>query len=299
MIENDSTLAFEEHREFLTKLASRIAGNWSDAEDLVNQAFVRWQNVDFRTVTNPRAFLATTVSRLALNHKASSRVRREVVMEPEVVNRLRETSGENFSSFTDALTNAFEIVLSRLSPVERAVFLLREVFQFEYAEVSEFVGETEANCRQILKRARDKISLREARFPVRSDVCELAIERFLNASRNGTIDELMDTVAPEVLLIRDPGDIGLPNPPSLSGKRALLDHVQSYFQRRPTVRWSCCQIGEGYQIAFLSDALERPVSALICQVDDQSIKRVDHITCPSRLGILLSVVGGGGAKRED
>lgn len=290
MIENDSAVAFEEHRPFLTKLACRITGNWSDAEDLVNQAFLRWQKVDLRSVRNARALLATIVGRLALNHKASAKVRREVVLEPNGINRLQEAASEEISSFTDALTNAIEIVLSRLSPMERAVFLLREVFQFEYAELSDLLGESEANCRQLLKRARDRINLRESRFKIRRDVCELAIERFLKASRDGNIDDLMEAVAPEVLLARDPEDVGFPKPPLGLGKEPLFDHVGAYLRRHRNVTWSCCQIGE-YQIAILVNSIEKPLCAFICEVEDGIIKQVDHITCPTRFGMLLNLIG--------
>ncbi len=286
------TATFEEHRPFLTKLASRIIGDWSDAEDLVNHAFVRWQKIDLDEVTNARALLATIVSRLALNQKSSARMRHEVVIEPVIINRLKEATAENIDSLSDALSDAVEIVLSRLSPVERAVFLLREVFQFEYTELSELLNETEANCRQILKRARDKINAREPRFRPKSDVCELALERFLNASRSGNIEELMDVVAPEIVLVRDAGDIGLPQPAALHGHEPLLDHVHSYLQRHPGATWSCRQMGQGYQIALLTEPSQTPLCAFICAIDPAKIRRVDHITCPTRLGLLLNLVGG-------
>lgn len=122
---------FEEHRFFLTKLAARITGNWSDAEELVSHAFLRWNGVDQPAVENARAFLATTVTRLAINHKGSARVRREFSVEPENIRRLTDSPGEEVDGLADALGNAIEAVLSKLAPVERAVFLLREVFQIE------------------------------------------------------------------------------------------------------------------------------------------------------------------------
>jgi RNA polymerase sigma-70 factor (ECF subfamily) len=282
---------FEEHRPFLMRLASRITGNWSDAQELLTHAFLRWNETRIEEVENPKAFLATIVTRLAINHQRSARVRYEVAVEPEGVSRLSERAPENVGGLADALANALEIVLSRLSPLERAVFLLREVFQMDYAEVSGLLDESEANCRQILKRSRDKINSPQPRFAIAEHVCELALERFLTASRDGKLDDLMDLVAPGVVLIRDAGDIGLPSPAPLHGAEALAEHVRKYFARHAAATWSCVRIGEGYQLATLFGAAQQPLSAFICAIDRQQLVRVDHITCPTRLSMLLKLVG--------
>jgi RNA polymerase sigma-70 factor, ECF subfamily len=287
-----AALLFEEHRPFLTKLACRIAGNWSDAEELVAHAFLRWKEVDHAGVANAKAFLATTITRLAINHKRSARVRLELLVEPEGVGQIKDESAEEVGGLADALSNAFEIVLSKLSPIERVVFLLREVFQMEYGEISGLLDESEANCRQILKRSREKIASPKNRFPINETFCELAIERFLRASRDGKLDELMEFVAPGVVLMRDPGDIGLPSPPPLHGIDAVTGHFQSYIERRGASSWECFRIGENYQIATLRGEATVPISAVICVVDDnRQFTQVDHITCPTRLSMLLKLFG--------
>jgi RNA polymerase sigma-70 factor (ECF subfamily) len=283
---------FEEHRLFLTKLASRITANWSDAEEMVAQALLRWNTVSTERIENPRAFLATVVTRLALNHKSSARSRSEIVVEPENIAGLEGAAEDNVGGLADALTDAFEIVLSRLSPLERAVFLLREAFQMEYAEISDLLDEKEANCRQILRRSRDKLQSPEPRFRTNDAECELALERFLEASRCGKVEDFMDLVAPGVVLLRDPGDIGLPCPAPLHGLRAAMDHVVSYFRRKLPASWSCFRVGEKYELASLRDKNQKLLSALISTLDEnRQLIQIDHITCPTRLSMLLKLVG--------
>ena len=227
------------------------------------------------------------VSRLALSYLGSARSRREVLLEPERLSALHDLNSESPEDFTDALASAFEIVLSRLSPSERAVFLLREVFQFEYDEVAKLLGLNESNCRQMLSRARDKIALREPRFPVAPETRERVLEQFLVATRTGDFEQLLETVSPEVVLMRDAGDIGLPQPDALQGQSALIEHVRSFWNRFPAAIISASSIGRGYEIATLRFTGSQPFSAIISSLNDNKIKQVDHITCPTRLKVLL------------
>jgi RNA polymerase sigma-70 factor, ECF subfamily len=283
---------FQEHRLFLTKLAARITSNWSEAEEMVAQAFVRWQDANVEEIENPKAFLATIVTRLALSFKSSARARSEVTVEPHKVAELRDGTSDEVTNLADALTDAFEIVLSRLSPVERAVFLLREAFQMEYAEIGSLLEESEANCRQILKRSRDKLHSPEPRFRTSDADCELALEHFLVASRDGNLEQFMNVVAPGVTLTRDAGDIGLPAPPALNGAAAIIEHLRDYFTRRQGLVFSCFQIGETYQLATLRDEAGQPVSAFISSsAANQKLSKVEQIICPKRLSMLLKLVG--------
>jgi RNA polymerase sigma-70 factor, ECF subfamily len=280
---------FENHRPLLTALAARIVGDWSEAEDLVNEAFLRWNKLDSRDVANPRALLATIVSRLAINHRTSARSRREVTVDPWLLRGIDEPATGETGEMTDALSNAFEIVLSRLSPAERAVFLLREIFQFEYAEVAGLLDESEANCRQILKRARDKIALPEPRFSVSPERCELALEHFLSASRTGNLNDFMAVLAPEVVLARDPEDVGFPLPPPVHGVDALFAHMRAFWEKFRAVTWSCSAIGRGYQVATIHSG-EQIVGAFICAAHEGAITNVNHVSCPTRLSAFLQLV---------
>jgi RNA polymerase sigma-70 factor (ECF subfamily) len=283
---------FEEHRPFLTKLASRITANWSDAEEMVAQAFLRWQNTESEKIENPRAFLATIVTRLALSFKSSARKRLEVAVEPQKVVELGDTSGGDVAGLADALAGAFEIVLSRLSPTERAVFLLREAFQMEYGEIAVLLDESEANCRQILKRSREKLHSPEPRFRASDADCELALERFLAASRDGRLEDLMNLIAPGVVLTRDAGDIGLPQPPALTGLESVINHLRDYFSRHRGLNWSCFRVGDNYELATLRNGAGEAVTAFISSGRvDQKLSQIEQIICPKRLSILLKLVG--------
>ena len=287
---NDINLdILDAHRAFLTSLAHRITRNWADAEDLVSQAAVRAQKLDFSEIENPKAYLATMVTNIAINHVNSARVRREIAIAPDDISRINEAT-EAEHDLADALSNALDLVLSRLSPTERTVFLLREVFQFEYREIAELLEESEANCRQMLKRAREKLAIREARFRVETRQRELALERFLAASRDGNLDELIATVAPGVVLSRDPSDAGMPQPPPILSREAVLDHMQDYLARHRGMTWSCYRISDRYEIAMLRDH-NGVGAAIICSANDGVIERLDQITCPQRFCTLTNLFG--------
>jgi RNA polymerase sigma-70 factor, ECF subfamily len=286
--------AFEllnEHRAFLTALAHRITGNWADAEDLVSQASFRAEKLDFSAVHNPRAFLATMVTNIAINHVNSARVRREVVVAPENLAPMSELDFES-EDLSDALRQALDVLLSRLSPTERAVFLLREAFQFEYGEIADLLDGSEANCRQLLRRAREKLSLREPRFHVETEQRELALERFLAASHNGNVDELIAAVAPGVVLVRDPSDVGLPQPPPIITRDSVLKHIRACINTERGDTWSCYRVSDRYEIAMLRRRNGRNV-ALIAALQTGAIQRFDQITCPKRVHTLMHLFGLG------
>ncbi|HUS36216.1 MAG TPA: sigma-70 family RNA polymerase sigma factor [Verrucomicrobiae bacterium] len=281
-----------EHRAFLTALAHRITGNWADAEDLVSQASHRAEKLDFSAVQNPRAFLATMVTNIAINHVNSARVRREVVLAPEQISPMQEITDHSSEDLSDALRNALDLVLSRLSPTERTVFLLREVFQFDYDEIADLLTENEANCRQLLRRAREKLSLREPRFHVQTEQRELALERLLAASRDGNVDELIAAVAPGVVLVRDPSDIGLPQPPPITTRESVLEHIRACINTQRGDTWTCYRVSDRYEIAMLQRPNRRNV-ALIAALENGAIQHFDQISCPKRLHTLKRLFGLG------
>src|SRR5579863_2631881 len=155
-------------RPLMFSIAYRMTGRVSEAEDLVQEAFVRLEKArqDGVAVESPRAYLATVTTRLAIDHMRSARVRRETYVgtwlpEP-IVTDLHE-SPEQMAELSDSLSMAFLVLLESLSPVERAVFLLREVFEYSYEEIAQIVDKSEANCRQIFARARKHIGADRAR----------------------------------------------------------------------------------------------------------------------------------------
>ncbi len=190
--------AFTEHRPLLLSIAYRMLGTVADAEDIVQDAFVKWQQTP-TPVESPRAFLVTIVSRLCINHLKSARVRREEYVGSWLPEPVLTDSPD------DSLSMAFLLVLERLGPVERAVFLLREVFDYEYAEIARIVDHSEAACRQILHRAKQHIKLARPRFETSSVHREDLLQRFRDAVRHGDVDGLVSLLCDDVVLYADSG----------------------------------------------------------------------------------------------
>ena len=156
-------------RPLMFSIAYRMTGSVAEAEDLVQEAFFRMGRARQGgvVVESPKAYLTTTTTRLAINHLRSARVRRESYVGtwlPEPVVTDLHDSPEQMAELSDSLSMAFLLLLESLSPVERAVFLLREVFDYPYEEIAQVVDKSEANCRQIFARARQHIGAQQARY---------------------------------------------------------------------------------------------------------------------------------------
>src|SRR5437667_3307977 len=148
--------AFNQYRALLFSIAYQMVGSVSDAEDLLQDAFIRWQQAGDSDIRSPKAFLITIVSRLCINHLQSARVQREEYVgqwlpEPLATDPASDPAGILHAD--ESISMAFLVMLERLTPVERAVFLLREVFDYTHADIATALGLSEANCRQILRRA--------------------------------------------------------------------------------------------------------------------------------------------------
>jgi RNA polymerase sigma-70 factor (ECF subfamily) len=204
----ERTNDFEPHRAHLFGVAYRMLGSVADAEDVVQEAWLRWQRSANDVIRSPRAWLTTTVTRLCLNHLDSARVRREQYVGawlPEPLVAPMVTDPRENELLVDSLSVAFLIVLESLTPTERAVFLLREVFGYEFSEIALAVEKSEENCRQILVRARQQVEARRPRFDAPSETREQAVERFLEAMHTGKLEGLLAVLAPDVKLVADGG----------------------------------------------------------------------------------------------
>src|SRR5258708_27475123 len=148
---------FDQYRSLLFSIAYRMLGSVADAEDMLQETFIRWQQSAEESVRSPRAFLVTIISRLCINYLQSARAQREEYVgqwlpEPIVTDPGSDPFG--IIKVDESLSMAFLVLLERLTPIERAVFLLREVFEYEYAEIAAVLGQSATNCRQVLRRAR-------------------------------------------------------------------------------------------------------------------------------------------------
>ena len=199
---------FARHRSLLFTVAYEMLGSASDAEDVVQETWLRWADVDHAAVRDPRAYLVRIVTRQALNRlRTLARRREDYVGEwlPEPLLTSPDVGAD--VELAESLSIAMLTVLETLGPVERAVFVLREVFETPYDEVAEAVGKSATAVRQIAHRARDHVAARRPRVPVSTTEQQEAVERFLAAIRDGDMQGLLDVLAPDVVLVADGGGL--------------------------------------------------------------------------------------------
>jgi RNA polymerase sigma-70 factor (TIGR02957 family) len=197
---------FTQYQPLMFSIAYRMTGSVSDAEDIVQEAFLRAARTT-HTMDNPKAYLATVTTRLAIDQLRSARVRRESYVGTWLPEPLLTQSDDpaELAETSDSLSMAFLVLLESLSPPERAVFLLREVFGYGYPEIAEVTGKTEAACRQIFARARRRIDEGRPRFETSRAEGEELTGLFLAAARGGDMNSLIQKLAPDVLFYGDNG----------------------------------------------------------------------------------------------
>jgi RNA polymerase sigma-70 factor, ECF subfamily len=198
--------AFARHRRLLFTVAYEMLGSAADAEDVVQETWLRWAGVDHAVVRDPRAYLVRIVTRQALNRLRSvARRREDYVGEwlPEPLVTSPDVAAD--VELAESVSIAMLTVLETLGPAERAVFVLREVFDTPYDEIAEAVGKSSAAVRQIAHRARDHVAARRPRLSVSTTEQQEAVDRFLAAIRHGDLQGLLDVLAPDVVAVADGG----------------------------------------------------------------------------------------------
>lgn len=199
---------FDRHRPLLFSIAYRMLGSVMDAEDVVQEAFVRWREAPEGEVRSPKAYLSAVVTRLCIDHLRSARVKREEYVgpwlpEPLLTEQVTDLGGA--LALEESLSMAFLVLLESLTPTERAVFLMREVFGYDYEEIARVVGKSEANCRQISRRARQSVVARRPRFESSPEQEERLMGSFLQASLSGDMEGLLALLSEDVTLYSDGG----------------------------------------------------------------------------------------------
>ncbi|WP_369916406.1 RNA polymerase sigma-70 factor [Xanthomonas sp. NCPPB 3005] len=180
--------AFESQRPRLFGLAYRLLGSRSDAEDVLQDAWLRWQSSDRTAIRDPEAWLVTTTTRLGLDRlraARSARVHYTGPWLPEPLEIAEDTDPAERHARTEQVSVAFLALLERLGPEERAAFLLKEAFDYDYAQIGQLLGHAEANCRQLVHRARERLKAGRPRFAVTPQRHRQLLERFMHASQQG------------------------------------------------------------------------------------------------------------------
>ena len=218
--DSPSLTLFEEQRSLLFGIAYRMLGSVSEAEDMVQETFLRWQRQPIAEIRSAKAWLTSAITRLCIDHLRSARVRREEyvgVWLPEPLIDHSPHAHRADARLADSLSTAFLVVLETLSPAERAVFLLREVFEYDYEEIARITERSEASCRQMLRRAREHVTAGKSRFAANAGRHEELATKFLETCRVGDTAGLLSMLREDVVLYSDGGGKVVAAPRPITG----------------------------------------------------------------------------------
>lgn len=216
MTADEAADVFEGHRGYLTAVAYRMLGSLADAEDAVQETYLRFARTDLDEIREPRGWLTTAISRICLDHLGSARARREQYVGPwlpeplvgsDVGLGMARLTPEDRLTLDESVSMAMLVVLESLSPAERTAFVLHDVLSLSYEEVADTVGRSEAACRQLISRARRHIREKAPRFTVDARRQSAVVGAFLTACAEGSVDTLVEVLAPEVVLRSDGGGL--------------------------------------------------------------------------------------------
>jgi RNA polymerase sigma-70 factor (TIGR02957 family) len=277
---------FVTHRGLLFTVAYEMLGSAADAEDVVQETWLRWADVDQAKVRDPRAYLVRIVTRQALNRlRTVSRQREDYVGEwlPEPLLTSPDVAAD--AELAENVSIAMLTILETLGPTERAVFVLHEVFETPYDEIAEVVGKTPAAVRQIAHRAREHVAVRRPRMQVDRAEQEATLQKFMAAVTSGDVQGLVEVLAPDVVLIADGGGlVPAARKPLIGAQRvvAVLARVADLSDLVATTAWFNGMPGARFNVAGDDTA----VSLVI---ENDLIARIYAIRNPNKLGRLEEV----------
>ena len=281
---------YTELRPLMFSIAYRMLGSASEAEDIVQEAFLRFhrETTQGTQVDSPKSYLSAITTRLSIDHLRSARVRRERYVGtwlPEPVVTDTESDAERHAETADTLSMGFLVLLENLTPVERAVFLLREVFAYDYDEIATVVDKSEDNCRQIAVRARRQVQEGKPRFEASRERREELARRFFEAAGNGDQEGLLGLLAADVVAYADGGGKAVAFPKPVHGRdrvaRLLLGGTANG-ERAGVVGMRSTEIN-GQPGALFLDAQEKPVVAVSLDIVDGQIQTLHAVSNPDKL----------------
>jgi RNA polymerase sigma-70 factor (TIGR02957 family) len=292
----DTTRVFNKHRDLLISVAYRILGSVTDAEDAVQEAWLRWSGVDPSGVADPKAFLVRVTTRLAIDRLRRAKARRESYIGPwlpEPVLTAPDVAED--VALAESISMAMLVVLETLSPLERAVFVLREAFGMPYAEIAEILGRKEEAVRQLARRARDHVQERRSRFEADQTAQRRVTERFLEATSSGDLEALMRVLAPGVTLVADSGGRALAPRRPVRGAEKVARFLLAVATEERTARFlqsvgsepsldvlvHLAQVNGGPGIVVAAGG--RPISALVLDVADGLVRTIHLVANPEKL----------------
>lgn len=278
---------FVAHRGLLFTVSYEMLGSATDAEDVVQDTWLRWDAIGDEAradVRDPRAFLVRMVTRKALDRlRLNARRREEYVGEwlPEPLLTAPDVADD--VELAESVSIAMLTVLETLTPTERAVFVLREVFDLPYGEIAEVIGKSAATVRQIGHRAREHVAARRPRMAVTRDEQQEVVERFLAAVTQGDLQGLLDALAPDVVLVADGGGIAQAVVNPVAGAKKVANLLRAFSQLAPEARILPVLLNGavGARVIGTDDGYDTAISFV---VEDGRISRIYAVRNPAKLG---------------
>jgi RNA polymerase sigma-70 factor, ECF subfamily len=287
---------YEELRPYMFAIAYRMVGSVSDAEDIVQEAFLRFHRATSGgdVVESPKAYLSAVTTRLGIDHLRSARVRRERYVgqwlpEPLLTDEAPEVS--QHAETADSLSLAFLVLLESLSPVERAVFLLREVFGYGYDEIARVVDKSEANCRQIAVRARRQVDAKKPRFEASRQRKEELAQRFFAAAAEGDAEGLLGLLAADVVAYGDGGGKGPAFLRPVFGRDRVARLLAGFRARADQLGVTSLQPAaiNGQPGAVFFDPEGHPIAVVSLDIADDQVQAIRAVSNPDKLSHLHSL----------
>jgi RNA polymerase sigma-70 factor (ECF subfamily) len=280
---------YEELRPLLFSIAYRMLGSVAEAEDVVQDAFLRYERAVGRTgeIESPRAYLSAVTTRLAIDELRSARVRREQYVgqwlpEPLLTDE-SALDGARYVEEADSLSMAFLLVLERLTPVERAVFLLHDVFDYGYDEVARIVDKSEDNCRQLAVRARRHVREEKPRFETSRERRDELADRFFAAVGDGDLESLVELLAADAVVYGDGGGKSPAWPRPVYGRERAARLLQSFGRARELGVTSRRTEINGQPGTMFLDRSGRLISVMTIDVVDGYVQTVRGVVNPDKL----------------
>jgi RNA polymerase sigma-70 factor, ECF subfamily len=283
---------YEELRPLLFSIAYRMISSVSEAEDIVQEAFLRIHRAeaDGTAIESPKAYLSAIVTRLSIDHLKSARVRREQYVgewlpEPLLTDSAPDAAAQLETA--DSLSMAFLVLLESLTPVERAVFLLREVFDYDYGEIAKIVERSEDNCRQLYVRARRHIDEGRPRFEASREQRDKLAERFIAAAQQGDFAALIDMLAADVVVYGDGGGKAPSWPKPIYGRERVAKLMAGAFAQaaRLDAALELTHINGQPGVMFTAPA-GRIASVMSFEIADGVIQTIRGVVNPDKLAHL-------------
>jgi RNA polymerase sigma-70 factor (ECF subfamily) len=282
---------FQSYRPLLFSIAYRMTGSASEAEDIVQDSYLRYQATEPGEIRSLKSYLSTIVTRLSLDHLKSARVQREQYIGPWLPEPLL-TGDSALQSVEqrESIATAFLVLLETLSPHERAVFLLREVFEYEHAEIAEMLGLSAANCRQLFHRAQTRLAERRRRFEPAREVQQRLLARFLQACRQGDIAALTETLAEDVVSWSDGGGKVSAARQPVFGRENVIRLVIGLLRKAPTdLRVEVAEVNG--RLAILLFAGARLWYVCSFEIVNDRIQALQAVLNPDKLAYIRRQIG--------